>query len=99
MDIQPTYVKVLVKGKIFQIVFPEEIKTESSTARRSQTTGHLVLTMPKVWTFCGSDVAIIKTLLLCGAFVVLKGWINGIVKPLPPLIDVFACYFTNFKYQ
>lgn len=48
VDIQPTYVKVLIKGKIFQIVFPEEIKTESSTAQRSQTTGHLVITMPKV---------------------------------------------------
>jgi protein TilB len=48
VDIQPTYVKVLIKGKIFQIVFPEEIKTELSTAQRSQTTGHLVITMPKV---------------------------------------------------
>ncbi|PSN38717.1 Protein tilB [Blattella germanica] len=48
VDIHPTYVKVLIKGKIFQIVFNEEIKTESSTAKRSQTTGHLVLTMPKV---------------------------------------------------
>lgn len=48
VDIHPTYVKVVIKGKIFQIVFPEEIKTESSTAQRSQTTGHLVLTMPKV---------------------------------------------------
>ncbi|GFG29354.1 hypothetical protein Cfor_10214 [Coptotermes formosanus] len=47
VDIQPTYVKVLIKGKIFQIVFPEEIRIDSSTARRSQTTGHLVLTMPK----------------------------------------------------
>jgi protein TilB len=56
VDIQPTYVKVLIKGKIFQIVFPEEINVESSTAQRSQTTGHLVLTMPKVWTFCGKDV-------------------------------------------
>jgi protein TilB len=50
VDIQPTYVKILIKGKIFQIVLPEEIKTESSTAQRSQTTGHLVLTMPKVRT-------------------------------------------------
>jgi protein TilB len=53
VDIQPTHVKVLIKGKIFQIVFPEEINTESSTAQRSQTTGHLVLIMPKVRTFCG----------------------------------------------
>ena len=55
VDIQPTYVKVLIKGKIFQIVFPEEIKIESSTAQRSQTTGHLVLTMPKVCHSVGCD--------------------------------------------
>jgi len=64
VDVQPTYVKVLIKGKIFQIVFPEEINVESSTAQRSQTTGHLVLTMPKVWTFCGKDVTNIQDLLL-----------------------------------
>lgn len=68
VDIQPTYVKVLIKGKIFQIVFPEEINIESSTAQRSQTTGHLVLTMPKVWTFCGKDVTNTQDLLLCSAF-------------------------------
>jgi hypothetical protein len=68
VDIQPTYVKVLIKGKIFQIVFPEEINVESSTAQRSQTTGHLVLTMPKVQTFCGKDVTNIQDLLLCSAF-------------------------------
>ena len=48
VDIQPTYIRVLIKGKIFQFVFSEEIKTECSTAKRSQTTGHLVLTLPKV---------------------------------------------------
>jgi hypothetical protein len=68
VDIQPTYVKVLIKGKIFQIVFPDEINIASSTAQRSQTTGHLVLNMPKVWTFCGKDVTNIQDLLLCRAF-------------------------------
>ncbi|CAN9500388.1 unnamed protein product [Ophioblennius macclurei] len=47
VDIQPTYAKVLVKGKIFQVVLPAEVKPDSSTAQRSQTTGHLVLTMPR----------------------------------------------------
>ncbi|KAG5895523.1 hypothetical protein JTB14_010668 [Gonioctena quinquepunctata] len=48
VDLQPIYVKITIKGKIFQIVFPEEIFTDKSIAQRSQTTGHLVLKLPKV---------------------------------------------------
>ncbi|XP_059248951.1 dynein axonemal assembly factor 11 isoform X2 [Mustela nigripes] len=48
VDVQPTYVRVMVKGKPFQLVLPAEVKPDSSTARRSQTTGHLVICMPKV---------------------------------------------------
>ncbi|XP_029310027.1 dynein axonemal assembly factor 11 isoform X2 [Cottoperca gobio] len=48
VDVQPTYARVIVKGKIFQMVLPAEVKPDSSTAQRSQTTGHLVLTMPRV---------------------------------------------------
>lgn len=47
VDLQPIYVKIMIKGKIFQIVFGEEILIEKSSALRSQVTGHLVLTMPK----------------------------------------------------
>ncbi|KAJ1194206.1 hypothetical protein NDU88_003500 [Pleurodeles waltl] len=47
IDIQATYVRVMVKGKPFQLVLPAEVKPDSSFAKRSQTTGHLVLTMPK----------------------------------------------------
>ncbi|KFV61748.1 Protein tilB, partial [Dryobates pubescens] len=47
VDVQPTYIRVLVKGKPFQIVLPEEVKPDSSSAKRSQTTGHLVVSMPK----------------------------------------------------
>ncbi|XP_072781122.1 dynein axonemal assembly factor 11 isoform X6 [Taeniopygia guttata] len=47
VDVQPTYIRVLVKGKPFQLVLPEEVKPDSSSAKRSQTTGHLVVTMPK----------------------------------------------------
>ncbi|XP_069576578.1 dynein axonemal assembly factor 11 [Brachyistius frenatus] len=46
VDIQPTYARVTVKGKIFQMALPAEVKPDSATAQRSQTTGHLVLTMP-----------------------------------------------------
>uniref|UniRef100_A0A8C0ET50 Leucine-rich repeat-containing protein 6 n=1 Tax=Bubo bubo TaxID=30461 RepID=A0A8C0ET50_BUBBB len=49
VDVQPTYVRVLVKGKPFQFVLPEEVKPDSSSAKRSQTTGHLVVSMPKVY--------------------------------------------------
>ncbi|XP_043545336.1 dynein axonemal assembly factor 11 [Chiloscyllium plagiosum] len=48
IDVQPTYVCVMVKGKVFQLVLPEEVKPDSSSAKRSQTTGHLLITMPKV---------------------------------------------------
>ncbi|KAM8850450.1 dynein axonemal assembly factor 11 [Spinachia spinachia] len=47
VDVQPTYARVTVKGKIFQVVLPAEVKPDSSVARRSQTTGHLVLSMPR----------------------------------------------------
>ncbi|VEN61993.1 unnamed protein product [Callosobruchus maculatus] len=48
VDLQPIYVKITIKGKIFQIVFPEEIHVEKSTCQRSQSSGHLILKMPKV---------------------------------------------------
>ena len=47
-DVQPNYVRVMVKGKIFQLHLPKEVKPDSSTSLRSQTTGHLLITMPKV---------------------------------------------------
>ncbi|XP_010627884.1 protein tilB homolog [Fukomys damarensis] len=48
VDVQPMYVRVMVKGKPFQLVLPAEVKPDSSSAKRSQTTGHLVVSMPKV---------------------------------------------------
>ena len=47
-DVQPTYVRVIMKGKIFQLALTEEVNPDKATAKRSQTTGHLVITMPKV---------------------------------------------------
>ncbi|XP_074981032.1 dynein axonemal assembly factor 11 isoform X4 [Caretta caretta] len=48
VDVQPTYLRVMVKDKPFQLVLPAEVKPDSSSAKRSQTTGHLVISMPKV---------------------------------------------------
>ncbi|XP_050796988.1 dynein axonemal assembly factor 11 isoform X1 [Gopherus flavomarginatus] len=48
VDVQPTYLRIMVKDKPFQLVLPAEVKPDSSSAKRSQTTGHLVISMPKV---------------------------------------------------
>ena len=37
-----------MKEKILQLSLNDEISTDQSTAQRSQTTGHLVITMPKL---------------------------------------------------
>lgn len=48
VDIEPNYVRVTVKGKIFQMALNEEVRTSDATLKRSQTTGHLLITMPKL---------------------------------------------------
>lgn len=48
MDVQTNYTRVTVKGKIFQIAYNEEVKPDESTVQRSQTTGHLVVTLRKL---------------------------------------------------
>ncbi|CAH8461464.1 unnamed protein product [Dicrocoelium dendriticum] len=47
-DVQPNYVRVSLKKKVLQLALPEEVQPDRSEAKRSQTTGHLVITMPKV---------------------------------------------------
>ncbi|CAK1550051.1 unnamed protein product [Leptosia nina] len=47
IDVQPNYVRVIIRGKIFQLHLPDEVDISNSTAQRSQITGHLVVTMPK----------------------------------------------------
>ena len=47
VDLQPTYVRVDVKGKITQIRFDEDILTDQSSVQRSTTSGWLCITMPK----------------------------------------------------
>ena len=51
IDIQANYVRVTIKSKVFQLHLPEEIEITNSTAQRSQVTGHLVITLPKVKAF------------------------------------------------
>ncbi|GLV39447.1 touch insensitive larva B [Carabus blaptoides fortunei] len=47
VDLNPMYVTINVKGRIFQLVFPEDINVDNSVIQRSSTTGHLLLRMPK----------------------------------------------------
>jgi hypothetical protein len=48
LDVQPSYVRVTLKGKSLQLALTEEGQPDSSTAQRSQVTGHLLIKMPKV---------------------------------------------------
>ena len=48
VELQPNYVRVTMKGKTLQLALNEEISTDKSAAQRSQTSGHLVITMPKL---------------------------------------------------
>jgi len=47
-DVQPTYVRITAKKQTLQLVLPDEVLTDSSVAKRSATTGHLLLTCPKI---------------------------------------------------
>lgn len=48
VDVQPNYVRVTVKGKIFQMALNDEVRIDDSTSQRSQTTGRLKIVMPKL---------------------------------------------------
>lgn len=47
IDVQPTWVRILVKGKLLQLLLPEEVNPDASIAQRSATTGNLLISMPK----------------------------------------------------
>jgi protein TilB len=48
VDVQPNYVRVTIKGKIFQMALNDEIRIDESSSKRSQTTGRLLIVMPKL---------------------------------------------------
>ena len=64
LDVQPTYLRchqapaspvprLTINSKVFQLRLPHEVAAERSTARRSQTTGYLVVTLPR----CGDSLS------------------------------------------
>lgn len=48
VDIQPTFVRVTIKGQLLQLVLPAEVQSDQSVAQRSLASGDLVITMPIV---------------------------------------------------
>lgn len=48
VDVQPNYVRVTVKGKVFQLALNDEIHTSDAIIQRSLTTGYLLIKMPKL---------------------------------------------------
>lgn len=48
VDVQINYVRVTIKGKVFQMALKDEIKIDESSSKRSQATGHLLIVMPKL---------------------------------------------------
>ncbi|KAJ3092296.1 Protein tilB [Quaeritorhiza haematococci] len=48
VDVNPTWIRIVVKGKILQLVLEEEVQVSSAVCERSRHTGELVVTMLKV---------------------------------------------------
>lgn len=48
VDVNPTYVRVTVKGKILQLTLPCEISVERSKVQRNTSTGSLVISMARL---------------------------------------------------
>ena len=47
VDLEPDYVRCDIKGRVTQLLLPEEILVEKSNVQRSTTTGSLVIKCPK----------------------------------------------------
>lgn len=48
VDVHPSYVSIVIKGKIFRLLWPEEVKAGEGECKRSQTTGELLISVPRV---------------------------------------------------
>lgn len=57
IEVQPAYVRVTVKGKVFQLALNDEICVARATSQRSAATGNLLIKMPKLK--CGGDGVVV----------------------------------------
>ncbi|KAL9650788.1 hypothetical protein ABK040_001838 [Willaertia magna] len=46
IDVQPTYIRVTIKGKVLQLRFDKEVISSKAKAQRSTTTGNLKISIP-----------------------------------------------------
>ncbi|EFC48009.1 hypothetical protein NAEGRDRAFT_31069 [Naegleria gruberi] len=46
IDVQPTFVRVTIKGKVLQLRFDREVNSSNASAQRSTTTGNIVIKIP-----------------------------------------------------
>lgn len=49
IDSQPTYIRLSINGKPFQIVWRNEVKPDDGIAQRSKITGELLIKIPKLY--------------------------------------------------
>lgn len=48
VDIHPTFIRIIIKGKLLRLVLPCEVRVSESKCQRSKVTGSLLVIMPKV---------------------------------------------------
>jgi hypothetical protein len=48
VDVHPSYVSIVIKGRLFRLRWPEAVRAGEARCQRSQTTGELVVTAPKL---------------------------------------------------
>ena len=48
IDVEPNFVRITVKGKVFQLRLDAEVRCGAARAERSPATGKLTVTMPRV---------------------------------------------------
>jgi protein TilB len=49
IDSQPTYIRLSINDKPFQIVWRNEVKPDDGTAQRSKVTGEMLIKIPKLY--------------------------------------------------
>lgn len=59
-DVRPRLARLLVKGRLLQLRLPAEVRPDACEARRSKTTGALVLTMPLERPLAAGTVAAVR---------------------------------------
>lgn len=57
-DVQPSYVRLLARGRLLQLALPAEVRPDAAVAQRSKTTGNLLVTMPLAAAEGGSSAAV-----------------------------------------